>query len=231
MKKNFKFYAACWAILLLLFNAVCFVTPSSAGGYLKFGGAFWVGYIFVIAAFAGQLVCAYIAFQAANLKKLFYNLPLVTLSYAGLVLTLILGGAAMVIPNLPGWAGALVCLLVLGFNAIAILKAKAAAAAVSAVDEKVGRQTGLFKSLIAEAGALQLSAQSEPCKVACQKVYNALRYSDPVSSPELYGQEQQIAEKFAGFAAALNNSEKAPALAEELVALIEARNCKCKLLK
>ena len=144
MKKNFKFYAACWAILLLLFNAVCFVTPSSAGGYLKFGGAFWVGYIFVTAAFAGQLVCAYIAFQAANLKKLFYNLPLVTLSYTGLVLTLIFGGAALVIPNLPGWAGSLACLLVLGFNAIEILKAKAAATAVSAVDEKVGRQTGLF---------------------------------------------------------------------------------------
>ena len=124
MNKNFKLYIICWAILLALFNVICFVTPNEAAGLNKFGGAFWIGYIFITAAFIGQLVCAYIAFKAENLKKLFYNLPLITLSYTGLILTLIFGGLAMAIPNLPVWVGAVTCLLILGFNAIAIIKAK-----------------------------------------------------------------------------------------------------------
>ena len=133
-----RLYIIFWAVLLALFNVVCFVTPNKAAGLDKFGGAFWVGYAFITAAFIGQLLCAYIAFKAENLKKLFYNLPLITLSYIGLVLTLVFGGAAMVIPDLPGWAGAVICLLILGFNTLAIIKAKAAAR----LDKKPYRRSG-----------------------------------------------------------------------------------------
>ena len=43
MKKNFKFYAITWAILLALFNILVFLTPNEAAGMTKFGGAFWSG--------------------------------------------------------------------------------------------------------------------------------------------------------------------------------------------
>ena len=59
MKKSFGIYSIIWAIYLALFNVVVFVTPNEIGGVSKFGGSFWVGYIFITVAFAVQLICAF----------------------------------------------------------------------------------------------------------------------------------------------------------------------------
>ena len=88
MKKTFNSYIVIWAILLALFNVIVFVSPSEAGSLSKFGGAFWSGYIFITLAFVGQLAVSFIAFKAENPEKFFYKLPLVGISYTGLVLTL-----------------------------------------------------------------------------------------------------------------------------------------------
>ena len=71
MKKTFNYYSICWLISLAVFNVISFVTPNEIAGISKFTGAFWVGYIFITLAFIGQLGCAYNAFKAENLKKLF----------------------------------------------------------------------------------------------------------------------------------------------------------------
>ena len=177
--------------------------------------------------------CTYIAFKAENLKKLFYNLPLITLSYTGLVLTLVFGGAAMAIPNLPGWAGAVICLLILGFNAIAIIKAKAAAELVESVDKKISRQTGFIKNLTAETESLVLHAKSDEVRAECKRVYEAARYSDPMSNVRLADIEEKITAEMQQLSEAVANddSEIAAAVTGELIALIENRNKKCKLLK
>ena len=131
MKKGFRYYAAAWALLLVLFNLFAFASPRFVGEYDKFGGAFWAGYVGITVAFVGQLVCAYFALKAENAQKLFYRLPLVTVSYTGLVLTLVCGGLCMAVPDLPNWVGALVCLLILVFCALALIKAAAAAELVA----------------------------------------------------------------------------------------------------
>lgn len=233
MKRNFRLYIICWAVLLALFNVVCFVTPNKAAGLDKFGGAFWVGYAFITVAFIGQLLCAYIAFKAENLKKLFYNLPLITLSYIGLVLTLVFGGAAMAIPDLPGWAGAVICLLILGFNTLAIIKAKVAAQLAESVDKKISRQTGFIKSLTAEAESLVSHAKSEGVKAECKKVYEAVRYSDPVSSIRLADVEEKIRTEMRQLSEAASNDdpEIAALVASELISLLDDRNKRCRLDK
>ena len=95
MKKNFKYFAVIWAILLALFNVICFVTPDEMNGMSKFGGAFWVGYIFITIAFVGQLICAFIAFKAENIEKMFYNVPLISLSFIGLIVMAVVGALTM----------------------------------------------------------------------------------------------------------------------------------------
>lgn len=141
MKKGFKYYLSIWVILLAVFNVAVFVSPGEAGGYSKFGGAFWVGYIFITLSFIGQLICAYIAFKADNLQKFFYNVPLIRISRIGLVLTAILGTLCMAIPNLPNWIGVILCLAVLAFTAISVIKATAAGDIVSGIDEKIESKT------------------------------------------------------------------------------------------
>lgn len=151
MKKGFKSYLICWAILLALFNLICFVTPAEADGFNKFGGAFWAGYVVITLAFLGQLACAYMAFKAENQKRFFYNLPLITVSYTGLILTLVLGGLCMAIPDVPNWLGAILGAVVLAFTAVAVVKASAAADIVESVDKKVAEKTAFLRMATADA--------------------------------------------------------------------------------
>ena len=74
MKKRFGLYSIVWALCLAVFNVIVFVTPTKIGEVSKFSGSFWVGYIFITAAFVCQLVCAFFAFKSKNLKKFFYNI-------------------------------------------------------------------------------------------------------------------------------------------------------------
>ena len=233
MKKGFKFYAVAWLVLLLVFNVLCFATPNELVGYTKLDATFWTAYIFITLAFIGQLICAFIAFKAENAKKLFYNMPLITVSYTGLVLTLIFGGLTIAIPNLPNWVGAVLCVIILGFTAIAVIKASAAADIVERLDEKVKMQTSFIKSMTAEAESL-LSRVSDPeGKAACKKVYEALRYSDPVSNEALSVIEAKITVKMDELSAAVNANDtvKTKETSDELIVLVGDRNRRCKTLK
>ena len=232
MKKIFKLYLAMWAVLLALFNVIAFV---SAGweDQEKYTASFWVGYVFIMLAFVGQLVCAYLALREDDVKKLFYNIPLVTISYTGLILSFICGGLCMLISSLPYWVGVILCAAVLAFTAIAVIKASMAAELVSETDEKLKVSTALMKTLTAEAKGLEAKAQTEEIKAACKKAYEALRYSDPMSSEELAEAEGQIAEKLNELKAAVGtaDNESVNELTAVLLTLIKERNDKCKLLK
>lgn len=233
MKKTFKFYIAIWAICLLLFNALAFVTPNEIAGVSKFDGAFWVGYIFITIAFVGQLICAYVALKAENLKKLFYNIPLISISYIGLVAMLVVGGLTMAIPGMPNWLGVIVCLAVLGFTAISVINASFAAELVSDIDEKNVINTTFIINLTADAQNLINRANAPMLKKQCKKVYEALRYSDPVSNCELADIEQRIKEEFDTLTDAVidDDLDLVESSSKEILNLISERNTKCKLMK
>ena len=232
MNKKFKYYALIWAILLAVFNVICFITPDEAAGMSKFGGAFWAGYIFITIAFIGQLVCAYIALKTDDKTKLFYNIPIIRVSYTGLILTIVFGALCMAIPNLPNWAGIIACLLVLAFTAITVIKAKAAADIVENIDAKVKAKTIFVKTLTVDAESLFACAMKPEAKAACKKVYEAVRYSDPMSNDALAGVESQITLKFNEFSNAVTGgADTVFTHADELVVLIGDRNKKCKALK
>lgn len=233
MNKNFKFYLSIWAVLLAIFNIAVFVSPSEVSGLSKFGGAFWVGYIFITIAFIGQLAVSYIAFKAENLQKLFYKIPLTRISYTGLILTVIFGTLCMAIPNLPNWIGIILCFAVLGFNAISLIKANVAADVVLEIDGKIKTQTAFIKNLTVDAETLISKAQSDEIKAECNKVYEAVRYSDPMSDEALAATESQITLKFAELTAGVtdNNLEAVKKTAQEIIILVDDRNKKCRLLK
>lgn len=233
MKKLFKSYLIIWVILLALFNTVAFAIPGW-GGQGKYTGSFWVGYVFITLAFAGQLFCAWhMTKKCSSGKTVFYHLPLLTISRAGLILTCVFGGLSMLISPLPYWVGVILCAIVLAFTAVAVVKADAAADLVSAVDEKTKANTFFIKSLTADAESLLARAGSEELRAACKKVYEAARYSDPVSHSALAALEREITLKLAALSDAVKAAD-APAasgLADELAVLLRERNNKCKLLK
>ena len=233
MKKSFGLYSIVWAICLAIFNVITFVTPNEIGGVSKFSSSFWVGYVFITIAFLGQLACAFVAFKAEALKKFFYNIPLLSISYGGLVAMLIVGSIFMAIPVLPEWIAIIASVIILAFNAIAIIKATAAADIVSGIDEKIKTQTFFIKSLSADAQSLMTSAKSDELRAEVKKVYEEIRYSDPMANPALSDLDKQIEKQFAAFTDAIKaeDADLAKETATALVEMVERRNQKCKLLK
>ena len=233
MKKNFKFYIIIWAILLVLYNLTVFlVRPVMPGYIINYDARFWISWGVIIATFIGQLFCAKVAFDSKNNEKLFLNIPLITQSYTALVVATIAGSALMLIPDCPAWIAAIVCAAVFGFGAISVIKAKAAADTVSDTDDKIKTQTLFIKSLTVDAEGLISRAKSEAVKAECKKVYEAIRYSDPMSSDALTGIESQITLKFNEFSNAVTSgTDNIETLANEVVILVGDRNKKCILLK
>lgn len=234
MKKNFKYYALMWAVLLAVWCAVVFlVRPILPGYVINYDARFWIAFVFIVLAFIGNLVCAHLAFKAENSKKMFLNLPLITVSWSALITMLIVGSVLMLIPNCPAWITAVVCIIILAFNAIAVIKAGWAADAVSKVDERVAAQTSFIKSLIVDTESILSRAKSDAVKAECKKVHEAVRYSDPMSNDALSVIEAKITVKVDEFSSAVgaDDAEKAKEVADEIVILVADRNKKCKAVK
>ena len=232
MKKRFNLYIIAWAVLLALFNVIAFVSIGWAGQE-KYTSSFWIGYVFITVMFIGQLICSYMAFKADSAKKLFYNISLIRTSYIGLIASFIVGGLCMLISPLPYWVGVIVCAIVLVVNVLSIVKATAAIDEIERIESKVKTQTFFIKSLTVDADTLMASAKSEAVKAECRKVYEAIRYSDPMSNEALASVESQITVKFAALSDVVQANDPAAVaeLANDVVVLVGDRNKKCKLLK
>lgn len=232
MKKRFGFYAIWWAVLLALFNVIAFVSVGWAGQE-KYTASFWTGYVLISVMFVGQLACAYFALKETNAQKLFYRVSLIRISYSGLITSFVFGGLCMLISPLPHWIGVIVCAIVLVSNIMAVVKAAAAIDEVERVDCKVKQQTFFIKSLTVDAETLMARAKTDAVKEECKKVYEAVRYSDPMSSEMLATVEGQITIKFAALSEAVeaNDAEAVSAAAQEVLILVKDRNNKCKILK
>ena len=234
MNKNFRTYALIWAIMLVAWNVIVFLVRPVLPGYeINYDARFWVAWVFILIAFIGNLFCANIVFKEKNAQKVFYKLPLITITSSALITILVIGSVLMLIPNCPAWIAAIICILVVAYNTIAVIKAAWASEAVERIDEKVKTQTAYIKNLTVEADNVLARAKSNEAKAACKKVYEAIRYSDPMSNDALSVIEAKITVKMDEFSTAVeaDDAEKVKGIAEELLLLVGDRNRKCKALK
>ena len=227
MKKSFKIYAIIWVLAIIVFNIISFITPITKTG------SFWVGYIFITVMFIIQLACSYLFLKQDTIDKVFLNIPIIYLSYIAIITSMIVGTTFMLIPNLPIWIAVIISLLITAFYVIAIISANFAIDVIENVDKKVKAQTFFIKSLTIDAQTLTLKSKSNEIKQISEKVYEAIRYSDPMNSEALTSCEKAITLKFKEFEKSVidDNLELAENISKELIILISDRNQKCKLLK
>lgn len=232
MKSKFKMYVIVWAAVVVLFNVIVFITPNEVAGMSKFGGAFWVGYAFIMVLFLVQLGIGWYAIKD-DLAKTFYNIPLLQISYSTMVVMLVVGVLCMAIPQFPIWLGIIICLLVVGFGGISAALAQTASSIVSDIDVKVKNKTFFIRSLTVDIESLLTRSELPEVRDEVNKVYEAVRYSDPMSNEALSGVEAQITLKVSELADAIEKSdiELVKKTVREIVILLNDRNRKCKLLK
>lgn len=232
MTQKFKYYIIVWAVFVAIFNVIVFVTPNEVAGMSKFGGAFWVGYIFIMLTFVGQLGVAWQALKD-DATKVFYRVPLLSISYGTLVAMLMIGSLCMIIPNIPVWLGIILCFLVLAFSVVSMVQAQAAASIVGDIDTKIKNKTFFIKSLTIDMDSLIARSALKEITDEIKKVYDAVRYSDPMSNEALSGVEAQITLKVSELSEGVEKSDvdMVNKVSKEIQILLNDRNNKCKLLK
>lgn len=234
MKKNFKYFGITWAVGFILFNSITFLIPNEVLGITRFDkAAFWIAYALITLSFIFQLVTAYKFVKDDSIEKTFLNIPLLKTAYAAIIVSIAFGLIFMVFPVLPSWIGAVLCLLIAGYFVIACIKAETAAEIVHDIDTKIKENTEFIRTATVEAQTIYEAATLPEIISAVKKVYEALRYSYPMTSDSLSNVENQISENLKSLknAVANNDTEKVVTLSDKLILLIKERNAKCKALK
>ncbi|MBE5737153.1 MAG: hypothetical protein E7348_02005 [Clostridiales bacterium] len=234
MNKNFKYFGIIWLVGFVLFNAITFLIPNEVFGVTRFDkSVFWIAYALISLSFIAQLITAYKFVKDDSLDKAFLNIPLLKTGYIAIIVSVIVGIVFMIFPVLPSWLGAIVCLLVAGYFVIACVNAGVVANLVSDIDKQVKTKTAFIRLAIVETESVMARATTEEIKLEIKKVYEALKYSDPMSNPALDDIEQEIDNGLKELKKAVmeNNDKKVVEISITLLLNIKERNSKCKLLK
>ena len=140
----------------------------------------------------------------------------------------------MIIPGIPYWAGAILCAVILVFSILFVLIARSAGENEVKANRTLNAKTETMRLLADEAEALIGKAKTEDSGKIVKKVYEALRYSDPISNDVLLEYEKAISSNLKKLALCMSEGREIgeiQSIADELLALIENRNRKCKTMK
>lgn len=230
MKNMKKYYVTAWAIVVVIFHLLVFLIPKTETQVQN--KTFWVIYFAVMVSLIGQAVCSYIYAKKETKEERFLYIPVVLISYIALLMSLLLSLEALTIAFLPTWFTVIVALLVLAFYALSVIRTMAAAEMVVEVEKKVSQQTNFIRTLTAQAKALDSNASAK-IKSYTTKVYEALRYSDPVSTKEIADMDEQIRVAYQKLEEMVRNADETSVQKETdiVCSLIKERNEMCKIYK
>ena len=234
MDKEKKNYIIVWVLLMALFQFICFITPAEMNGVSKFTASFWIAYGFVTGSFLIHLLFSFSIMKAESQDKKAITTSLMTISWIELMLMMAAGGAAMIIPGIPYWAGAILCAVTLVFSILFVLIARSAGENEVKANRTLNAKTETMRLLADEAESLIGKAKTEDSGKIVKKVYEALRYSDPISNDVLLEDEKEISGNLQKLALCMSEGREIgeiQSIADELLTLIENRNRKCKTMK
>jgi len=228
LTKNKGMFFASIFIILAVFNVVVFVIPFNKGG------GFWSGYGFSMLAILLSAAVSFYAFDREGLKSKFYGVPLISVAWLYLVIQVIVGLVEMgldFIP-IPFQYGIALNTILLGACLIGLFTVEASKEEIERIDAQVKEKVFYIKSLQADVEIL-IGKASDDMKKMLKDLAETIRYSDPMSSPQLAAIENKIEAKAAGLTEAVDRADgnAIKALCDELQQLFAERNRKCKVLK
>jgi len=230
LTKNKVMFFATVFIILAVFNVVVFVIPFNRGG------GFWTGYGFSMLAMLLTAAVGFYAFDREGLKSKFYGVPLISLAWRYLVIQVIVGLIEMAVfqflPSVPFQYAIVLNTVLLGICLIGLIVVEASKDEIERIDAQIKEKLFYIKSLQVDVEGL-VGRASDDMKKALKDLAETIRYSDPMSSPQLAAIENKIEAKAAGLAEAVDKADgdAIKALCNELQQLFAERNRKCKVLK
>ena len=216
-------------IILVVYNVVVFVLPFIRGGW------FWTAYSFSMLAILITARVIFYVFGREELKSRFYGIPLVSVAWRYLIIQLIAGLAQMALgfTLIPFQYGIALNTILLGACLIGLIVVNISKERIERTDEKIKEKVFFIKSLQVDVECLIDKVSNDSVKKVLKDLAETIKYSDPMSSPQLAAIENKIEAKVAVLAESVEkmDSDAIKALCDELQLLFFERNRKCKILK
>ena len=225
--KNKGMFFASVFIVFVVYNVLVFVIPFSRGD------GFWVGYGFSMVAMALTATVCFYVFRHEGLRSKVYGVPLIFVAWYYFVIQLIIGLLEMFSSVVPFQYGIAVNTVLLGACLIGLIVVDVSKDEIECIDEKVKEKVFYIKSLQIDVVGLVDKASDESMKNVLKELAETIRYSDPMSSPQVVAIENKIEAKVAVLAETVTkaDTDAVKALCNELQQLFAERNRKCKALK
>lgn len=206
-----------------MFNLCVFLIVSD------YTAVFWTAYIFTTIAFVTQGVMNFI-FEKYDLNEKFLGLPLIYIGSVYFIIQLIIGIVCMMVPVSITFS-ILVQSIILAIYITMILTWIIAKEYIMKTDGNIKKVTNPIRTLTMEAEHLYLSQENGSKKNELKKLYEAIKYSDPMSNTdEICMMDEQINTAF------FSLREKIPMITDEdvkqeikkILVLLTKRNLMCK---
>ena len=223
-KENIRAIVAMAVILAVYLLAVA-VIPFADVAEVKIS----VG--FTILAFAVAAYAVYVAFvKNPDARSRFYGFPIARLGLIYFAFQAVAGFAFMALGDfIPWWISVMVYALALAAAVLGLISVESVVEEIEALDKKLKKDVAAMRSLQSKANQLA-SLCNHP---AVKQFAEEIRYSDPVSSPELAAIEADLTAAVDDLMAAVTEGETAQIaqLCNRANAILAERNRLCKLNK
>lgn len=229
MKKRQIQRTAVIVVLLAAYCAMAFLLP-----FERDNAVFWVSFVFTLAAMAAQVCVVCTAFGGCDAKSRFYGFPIARIGFAYLIAQVVLSIVFMALAGIVWlWLPLLLYIVLAGVAALGFIATDVTRDEIQRQDAALKANVSAMRSIQSKASALLGVTQDTGTRKAVEKLSDALRYSDPVSSPAISEIETDLAACVDELQKAVVDGDKASALAlaEKAGNLLIERNRQCKLNK
>lgn len=222
MKKNSIKGYVILGILFALVNIISFVVPTIKTV------AFWIAYVFTVAAFAAQIVIWKTALGKKDaLKSKFLGFPIVHIGIIYVIMQTVVFVVFLFVPSLPIWSVIVICSIIAGISSVCMISADTGCNEIERVEVKVQKKVFYIRELQADVELLADAETDNDIKTALIQLAEKIRFSDPMSNEQLADLESKI---FSNVLELKMVEDKAKIITE-LTSLLDERNKKCKILK
>lgn len=229
MKKNRGRLVIILATILIAFSTIAFIVP------FKKNEVFWISYVFSIIAIVAQIYVLKIAFQGAeSVKSKFYGFPIAQIGIAYMCIQLAL---SLVFISFSKFVPIeivviievfLFAVAVIGFIGTDVMRDE-----IEQLDKEIESTTSCIVTLRSIVYSLSTQCNNLEEKEALSKLFDELRYSDPVSNKALEIIESELEENVAVLQKMFSNEKKEQVVitCKKISAILAERNRLCKLNK
>ena len=221
-----------YTIVMIAYNVVLF----SIVGFSDHSVSFWISYTFMMVAFLSvAIVSFFIKDNTPQTKDWVFGFPPLKHTIIYIIVELVLSILFMALDGVdcPWFISLSVQIIVFAFFVVMVVSCFIAQDTITTIQRNVKDSTTFLNLLRIDVEMICEKAPDEETKKAFTALSEKIRYSDPMSNPNLFELEKQLSYYVNEAANSLSANDKQTALhyCELATTSLIERNKKCKALK